>query len=746
MKYQYLVLVMCMFVFIGCGKDNGEIFPVMSPSLVNASLSDGIYQNPQRLQLMCVQNNSISCAAIYYSSEPPNESNNFTKYQTALAINASTELYFFAKNSTGEIGKVETVKLVIDEAAPVVRVSLKSGIYSGEQYTNLFCEDVGGAECDAIYYTLNGDEPNVNSNKYVDGIVVKRSSILKYIAIDTIGNISSVESVSYTISSSSKNLPEVKEDQTIPTGKISNTESILYVSASQDSGIYNHPITTSLSCRSSAGYNCRVFYALNEQPLNMNSDVSRGPLLIDRNATLKYQTVDSMGNKSAIVSRRYIIDTIPPVIAADHASATVNRSFSLELNCQDYETNCAAIYYSVDGSEPDKNSMLYSAPIAIEKSLLIKVRAYDLAGNASEVLALDYQFDSLAPEITFSQPQNGVTRFGLNDSVLIEFNETINEQSLAVENLQLIAEDNTLVPLQARFNAETKVLILTPEVALEKATVYQLSLQGIEDQAGNLMSAGYIDFRTTDQEMLVSRNVDNDVNWYDMFSYDVEGNLQLVTRYNSRGADDVWFSDDDIVESRKTFSIDQETGEEKVISYIASGVDELWGTDDDVLGAYSEFDFDAISQLNQIVLFTSPGADTLWFTVDDEVQQVMSYQLNLSADIDVVRYASQAGVDGLWFTEDDVLYQVDQYIYDSDQQLKQVTSYSNAGEDAVWLTEDDIPVAYQTSTFSKSKSLVERKRYAQPGDDAIWFNEDDVLLETQNQDLNNGSISLPFYP
>ena len=49
------------------------------------------------------------------------------------------------------------------------------------------------------------------------------------------------------------------------------------------------------------------------------------------------------------------------------------KPFKLELHCN---TNNATIYYTLDGSTPNKNSKKYEEPILIEKNVLIKARAY----------------------------------------------------------------------------------------------------------------------------------------------------------------------------------------------------------------------------------------------------------------------------------------------------------------------------------------------------------------------------------
>lgn len=50
------------------------------------------------------------------------------------------------------------------------------------------------------------------------------------------------------------------------------------------------------------------------------------------------------------------------------------------------------VYYTLDGTEPTKESTQYTAPIAIDKTTTVKAVAYDAAGNASKVVSETYTF------------------------------------------------------------------------------------------------------------------------------------------------------------------------------------------------------------------------------------------------------------------------------------------------------------------------------------------------------------------
>ena len=60
----------------------------------------------------------------------------------------------------------------------------------------------------------------------------------------------------------------------------------------------------------------------------------------------------------------------------------------------------AKIYYTLDGSEPDNNDILYNDPIEVQETTTIKAIAYDADGNASEVAVFEYVINLETPTPT----------------------------------------------------------------------------------------------------------------------------------------------------------------------------------------------------------------------------------------------------------------------------------------------------------------------------------------------------------
>ncbi|RXT04591.1 hypothetical protein EIZ39_20110 [Ammoniphilus sp. CFH 90114] len=80
-------------------------------------------------------------------------------------------------------------------------------------------------------------------------------------------------------------------------------------------------------------------------------------------------------------------DTTPPHgVEFSKPGATYTGSVTVELSTEPG----AAIYYTLDGSEPTMESLVYSHPIIIERNTLLRAIAVDAAGNVSRVMQEKY--------------------------------------------------------------------------------------------------------------------------------------------------------------------------------------------------------------------------------------------------------------------------------------------------------------------------------------------------------------------
>ncbi|MCG8688893.1 MAG: chitobiase/beta-hexosaminidase C-terminal domain-containing protein [Desulfobacterales bacterium] len=86
------------------------------------------------------------------------------------------------------------VSITIDRTPPVLAISPEAGEYQG-----LVSIEVSTDEAATIYYSLDGSTPGQGSTQYIDPIELTSSATLKCVAMDALGNTSSVETREYIV-------------------------------------------------------------------------------------------------------------------------------------------------------------------------------------------------------------------------------------------------------------------------------------------------------------------------------------------------------------------------------------------------------------------------------------------------------------------------------------------------------------------------------------------------------------------
>ncbi len=104
-------------------------------------------------------------------------------------------------------------------------------------------------------------------------------------------------------------------------------------------------------------------------------------------------------------------DIIPPTVIASPAGGTFTTPIDITLSADEP----AAIYYTVDGSEPTVSSFVYSEPISISANTNLKFFGEDLSGNLSEIVEENYIIDTDAPAVTITSPINGASVRGMQN-------------------------------------------------------------------------------------------------------------------------------------------------------------------------------------------------------------------------------------------------------------------------------------------------------------------------------------------
>ncbi|TRZ49813.1 HYR domain-containing protein, partial [bacterium] len=119
----------------------------------------------------------------------------------------------------------------------------------------------------------------------------------------------------------------------------------------------------------------------------------------DGNFKFDTQAQDNAGNVSEVAtsSATTFDKTAPDKPTATPAGGDYTSDQTVTLNSSDSVSGLAGIFYTTDGSIPDKTKTAYSDGITVDKDMTIKAVAYDNAGNTSDILSATY---GIAPKIS----------------------------------------------------------------------------------------------------------------------------------------------------------------------------------------------------------------------------------------------------------------------------------------------------------------------------------------------------------
>lgn len=173
---------------------------------------------------------------------------------------------------------------------PFVNCNIESGSYLEPQTVELTGNIDGN-----IYYTLDGSDPNENSIKYTDKILINNSCTLKYIIIGKDGSKSETFIKNYDVTQN--NLDQ-------------------FFTMSPKGGYYKESQTVTFNLTQGD-----IYYTLDGTDPNKSGIKYKNPILIDEACYLKYVYVSSEGKKSSIHMEQFIFPIIDSI-----------NNINLELN------------------------------------------------------------------------------------------------------------------------------------------------------------------------------------------------------------------------------------------------------------------------------------------------------------------------------------------------------------------------------------------------------------------------------
>ncbi|EMY34885.1 FG-GAP repeat-containing protein [Arthrobacter crystallopoietes BAB-32] len=154
--------------------------------------------------------------------------------------------------------------------------------------------------------------------------------------------------------------------------------------ASVAGGTFAAPQTVELTADPAGA---QIFFTTDGTDPDTDSTLYTGPIEIATEGTTTLKFITFNGVASEVFTETYTLDLTAPTVTADPAGGTLAAGALVTLAASEG----AAIYYTLDGSEPTNQSLLYTEPMQVTGASTLRAIAIDAAGNSSEIGAWTFE-------------------------------------------------------------------------------------------------------------------------------------------------------------------------------------------------------------------------------------------------------------------------------------------------------------------------------------------------------------------
>ncbi|MBN2223534.1 MAG: chitobiase/beta-hexosaminidase C-terminal domain-containing protein, partial [Deltaproteobacteria bacterium] len=287
-------------------------------------------------------------------------------------------IYAVISDTTSSVSDYGEASITIDTTPPSVSAEPPGGTYSSAQSVEVSADEPGW-----IYYTTDGSEPTTGSLLYSAPIGIAETTILKFMAMDALGNRSATVTEVYVFDSARPSLVILE-----PSGDIFTNAEAVGISW-EDADDDDNAVVALFYDTDAEGNDGVMIVSGIEEDADEESDtylwhiggLDEGAYYIYGSITDDQETVLSPYAAGAV-----IIDRTAPVPEASPQGGLYTTPQSVVLSANEP----AHLYYTLDGTEPTAASSLYDNPIMVEANTTIRFMAVDAAGNQSGVSIADY--------------------------------------------------------------------------------------------------------------------------------------------------------------------------------------------------------------------------------------------------------------------------------------------------------------------------------------------------------------------
>jgi CRP-like cAMP-binding protein/uncharacterized membrane protein len=323
----------------------------VSPPLF--SLSPGTYPSAQTLSLTC----TTPGVEIRYTRDGTEPTETSLEYTGEIEIVDSITVSTRAFRTDWEASEPVSAAFIITGVVASPQLSLAEGTYTTAQNLDVTCatQDVD------IRYATDGTEPTPASLLCSGLIIVDQSVTLSFKAFKSGWTPSETINAEYEI-----------------------TGSVAPPKFSLQPGIYSSYQVLFISC---ATPQAEIRYTIDGRRPDLESLLYTEPIEIDESISISARAFRTHWEPSLTVGAEYEITGMVATPEFSLKPGIYTTSQSLSLECL---TEGAEIFYTLDGSEPTPESILYKDPVPLTESTTISAKAFIPNWVPSEVISASY--------------------------------------------------------------------------------------------------------------------------------------------------------------------------------------------------------------------------------------------------------------------------------------------------------------------------------------------------------------------
>ena len=351
-------------------------------------------------------------ASAHFTLDGTEPSLNSPAFSSPVDIEENTVIRYITVDVSGIIGAVKEAFYRIDlpESSPDRLLTVATpggGHFSGGIRVKL--EGSVGA---AVYYTMDGSDPDTGSPVFTSPVLLTSDTILKFFSMGRDGTREPVRSERYSFSLSDRIVDMTPPEPTVtPSPEEYKTGDLVHLKADEKCELYytldgSNPTEKSIKYKKPfplRGNTVLSFFAVDrahnrsgthvatyvvDTEPGLDSHTYNVPLVLDHNTVLKYFSVDRMDNREKVKTAEYTFDSTPPKTTVTPPGGEYRPPVSVTLGTEEG----AVIHYTLDGSAPDTDSPVYSNALTFKIPTILKFFAVDRLGNKEAVQTHRYLF------------------------------------------------------------------------------------------------------------------------------------------------------------------------------------------------------------------------------------------------------------------------------------------------------------------------------------------------------------------